>query len=205
MSGRSRRPPLRKAQVATALALALGALVVVAGNAAPSDARSPKRVPRVQASAAQRAFIAEVGAVARRLRDEIGLPPSLVVAMAINDTGWGQSTLARRARNYFGIKALVGVGTAGYVIEETQEHLHGRTVTVRAPFRAYTSLEDSARDLGQFLRSNPRYAGVQGRHASPGEAARALAAAGYATDPTWADKLIRLIEEYALEDLDSVS
>lgn len=183
----------------------MGALVVVAGSAVPSEAKSKKSVHVVQPSAAQRAFIHDVGSVARRLRGEIGLPPSLVVAMAINDTGWGQSTLARQAHNYFGIKALVGSGTAGYVIEETQEHLHGRTVTVRAPFRAYASLEESARDLGQFLRSNPRYARVQERHASPREAAWALAAAGYATDPTWADKLIRLIEEYGLEELDSMA
>src|SRR5919197_4695891 len=66
---------------------------------------------------AQRAFIKEVGSVARSQRWQVGLPPSLVTAMAINETGWGQSGLTRRARNYFGIKADSGDGSAGSVLE----------------------------------------------------------------------------------------
>jgi lysozyme len=146
----------------------------------------------------QRVFIGQVGGAARRLRPEVGLPPSLVTAMAINETGWGQSSLSRRAHNYFGIKAAPGEG----VLEPTQEVIDGRWITVWARFRAYPSLEDSVRDLGQFLHANPRYAPVWPLAVNPRLAARALLGSGYATDPDWADKLIRLIDSYSLEGLD---
>ena len=149
----------------------------------------------------QRLFIGQVGGVARRLRPEVGLAPSLVTAMAINETGWGQSSLSRRAHNYFGIKAPPGQG----VVEPTQEVIEGRWVTVWARFRAYPSLEESVRDLGQFLRANPRYDAVWSTAINPRLSARTLLAAGYATDPDWADKLIRLIDGYNLEALDGLA
>jgi flagellum-specific peptidoglycan hydrolase FlgJ len=153
----------------------------------------------------QRVFIDEVGGVARRLRHEVGLAPSLVTAMAINESGWGQSSLTRRAHNYFGIKAEVGQGSMGDVLEPTQEVLGGRTITVWSRFRAYRSLEESVRDLGQFLHTNPRYADLWPRAANPRVTARALAGAGYATDPDWPDKLIRLIDTYNLDALDGLA
>jgi lysozyme len=150
----------------------------------------------------QRLFIGQVGGVARRLRPEVGLPPSLVTAMAINETGWGQSSLSRLAHNYFGIKAAPG---SQGVLEPTQEVIDGRWVTVWARFRAYPSLEESVRDLGQFLRANPRYDAVWPTAINPRLTARTLLAAGYATDPDWADKLIRLIDGYNLEALDGLA
>jgi flagellar protein FlgJ len=141
--------------------------------------------------------------VARRLRAVVGLPPSLVTAMAINDTGWGTSELARRANNYFGIKADVGEGTAGHVLEDTHEVVDGRVVGLRAAFRAYRSLEDSTRDLGAFLRANPRYESIWARADDPHASALALAHAGYATDPEWAGKLMALIDGLDLEALDA--
>jgi lysozyme len=149
----------------------------------------------------QRLFIGQVGGVARRLRPDVGLAPSLVTAMAINETGWGQSSLSRVAHNYFGIKAPPGQG----VLEPTQEVIEGRWVTVWARFRAYDSLEESVRDLGQFLRANPRYDAVWPTAINPRLTARTLLAAGYATDPDWADKLIRLIDGYNLEALDGLA
>jgi lysozyme len=150
----------------------------------------------------QRLFIGQVGGAARRLRPEVGLPPSLVTAMAINETGWGRSSLSRLAHNYFGIKAAPG---SQGVLEPTQEVIEGRWVTVWARFRAYASLEESVRDLGQFLRANPRYDAVWPTAINPRLTARTLLAAGYATDPDWADKLIRLIDSYNLEALDGLA
>jgi flagellum-specific peptidoglycan hydrolase FlgJ len=141
-----------------------------------------------------------VGEVARRLRPEVGLAPSLVTAMAINESGWGQSSLSRGAHNYFGIKAEPGQG----VLEPTWEVVDGRRVSIWARFRVYRSLEESVRDLGQFLHTNSRYDAVWPRAANPRLAARALLGAGYATDPDWADKLIRLIDSYNLEALDDL-
>ena len=150
----------------------------------------------------QQRFIAEVGEVAKRLRVEVGLPPSLLVAMAINETGWGRSELAVKANNYFGIKAHRGPGTAGVYEVETWEVVNGERVVIRAAFRAYNSLEENVRDLGAFLRASPRYNGVWAfANDGPG-AARALFQAGYATDPVWPEKLASLMQRHNLQALD---
>ena len=196
MARRSRARPRSSAlpvvaTVGLILAL-LEAAAVLRGGGAPSLSVTP--------TDDQRLFIGQVGGVARRLRPEVGLAPSLVTAMAINETGWGQSGLSRRAHNYFGIKAEPGQG----VLEPTWEVVDGRRVSVWARFRVYRSLEDSVRDLGQFLHTNPRYDVVWPRAANPRLTARALLGAGYATDPDWADKVIQLIDSYNLEALDNL-
>jgi flagellum-specific peptidoglycan hydrolase FlgJ len=150
----------------------------------------------------QAQFIARVGSAAQRFRTVVGLPPSLVTAMAINETGWGSSELSVRANNYFGIKADVGEGTYGHVIYDTQEVIDGRVVVVRAPFRAYGSLDESIQDLGAFLHANARYDRLWARAEDPRATAGALAQAGYATDPAWAPKLIALIDSFGLDSLD---
>jgi flagellum-specific peptidoglycan hydrolase FlgJ len=180
--------------IATALAQPRGPSALVAS-------RSPTAV--VTPTVDQASFIRRVGGVAQRFRAVVGLPPSLVTAMAINETGWGSSELTRRANNYFGIKADVGEGTAGRVVADTREVVDGRVVTVRAAFRAYRSLDESVQDLGAFLRANSRYDAIWARAHDPRASAAALAQAGYGTDPAWADKLITLIDGFDLEALDA--
>ena len=197
VSGVARRSRARS-QSSTLPVVAAGALILLV-----LQVLQTQRAPNLPTALTdeQRLFIGQVGGVARRLRPEVGLPPSLVTAMAINETGWGQSSLSRRAHNYFGIKAPPGQG----VVEPTQEVIEGRWVTVWARFRAYPSLEESVRDLGHFLRANPRYDAVWPTVINPRLTARTLLAAGYATDPDWADKLIRLIDGYNLEALDGLA
>jgi flagellar protein FlgJ len=164
-------------------------------------ARPPVSV--VRPSVEQQRFIGRVGRVAQRMHSTVGLPPSLITAMAINETGWGSSELSARANNYFGIKADTGDGTTGHVLYDTQEVINGRVVVVRAQFRAYASLEDSVRDLGSFLHTNSRYDAVWARADDPRASAKALARAGYATDPDWGAKLIGLIDTFGLQTLDA--
>ncbi len=173
------------------------------GAAAPPSPATPALgLASVAGTAEQRQFIDQVGTLARRYRSEIGLPPSLVVAMAINESGWGRSSLSQEAHNYFGIKAHRGAGPAGVYEKETWEVVDGERVTITAQFRAYHSLEESLRDLGTFLHTNSRYNPVWSVAGDPTAAGRALLAAGYATDPAWADKLIRLVDLYQLRQLD---
>jgi hypothetical protein len=72
----------------------------------------------------------------------------------------------------------------------TKEFIGGRMVTVNGRFRAYRSAADSFRDHGLFLRSNSRYAPAFRVAHDANAFARALQAAGYATDPEYANKLI---------------
>ncbi len=186
---------------------ATGVTLRIGSGPAPSVAgvatSGPTSYASANATADQQRFIAEVGNLARKYRGAIGLPPSLVVAMAINESGWGKSTLSRDAFNFFGIKAHRGPGTAGVYDAPTWEVVDGQAIATTASFRAYYSLEESVRDLGTFLHTNSRYDPVFQLSGDPSAAARALLAAGYATDPAWADKLIRLVDLYQLRQLDT--
>lgn len=125
-----------------------------------------------------------------------GVLASLTIAQAALETGWGASV---PGNNLFGIK---GSGTT----QETREYINGQWVTVRAGFRAYASWEDSIKDHSRFLHENRRYANAGFfAHSAVGDyagAARALQAAGYATDPNYAAKLISIIEGNGLTAYD---
>jgi flagellum-specific peptidoglycan hydrolase FlgJ len=183
------------------LVLGVGGLALLAAAGMNGAAARPTRAP-TRPTVAQAEFIDRVGHVAQWRHTTVGLPPSLITAMAINETGWGSSELSARANNYFGIKAQVGDGTLGSVEYETREVVDGQAITVRAPFRVYRSLEESVDDLGLFLHANPRYDSLWARSDDPRASARALAQAGYATDPAWSIKLIALIDAFGLEALD---
>jgi flagellar protein FlgJ len=160
-------------------------------------------MPGPVSGADREAFIAGWGERARRLRPSTGLPPSLVVAMAINETGWGRSRLAREAHNFFGLKAGKRPGTAGVLAVETWEVVNGEEVRIEQIFRAFHSPEESLLDLARHLRESPRYAAVWACGDDPDAFARAMLAAGYATDPAWIDKLARLRVTYHLDRFDA--
>lgn len=130
------------------------------------------------------------------------LYPSVLMAQAILESANGNSALAKRANNHFGIKK--GKGWTGEVVEfNTREFQGGQWVTVKAPFRKYDTVTDSFRDRNRFLARNPRYTnnGVFSA-ADYRQQCKALLRAGYATDPEYASKLISLIEKHELTRFD---
>ena len=65
---------------------------------------------------------------------------------------------------------------------------------MRARFRAYGSYDEAFADYGRLLSNNPRYAEVLAA-ATPDDAARGLQRAGYATDPAYGEKLVRIMRK----------
>lgn len=131
------------------------------------------------------------------------LYPSVLLAQAVLESANGNSALAKRANNHFGIKK--GVGWNGDVLDfNTREYQGGQWVTVKAPFRKYATVTDSFRDRNRFLARNPRYTnnGVFSA-ADQVQQCKALLRAGYATDPEYATKLIALIDRYDLRRFDA--
>jgi flagellar protein FlgJ len=135
---------------------------------------------------------------------ETGIPAEFMLAQAAHETGWGRAAMKTRdgqpAHNLFGIKATAG--WTGKVAEvATTEYINGQPRRVMAKFRAYDSPEASFRDYAQLITGNRRYAAAvqslqQGEAGTPALAqrfARHLQAAGYATDPEYANKLGRVI------------
>lgn len=159
------------------------------------------RQPQSYSFASQDDFINTVGAAARRSRQATGVPASVTVAQAILESDWGRSRLTRQGNNLFGIKALTAPGPAGVISLSTWEYLDGNDVVVQAPFRAYFSLEESVEDHGRFFRGRT-YRQAMAVADDPRAFARAIQDAGYATDPEYASKLIRLMDRYDLYRFD---
>jgi flagellum-specific peptidoglycan hydrolase FlgJ len=136
-----------------------------------------------------------------------GLFPSLFMAQAILESSDlkgvpANSGLAKNHNNYFGIKADKK-WKGKKVIMKTREVIKGKSVMVDAPFRKYDDPRNSFFDRVLFLIQNKRYAnaGVF-KASSPYQQAKALQAAGYATDPKYADTLQNIINKYSLTTLD---
>lgn len=137
---------------------------------------------------------------------EYGILPSVSGAQAILESGWRQSTLANYPNhNLFGIKASPD-WKGKQVTVTTQEYIDGKFVTITATFRKYDSWDDSIVDHALFFSSTDwrrnHYNSVIGEE-DYRKACFALQACGYATDPNYGSKLIRVIEENQLHDWDA--
>ena len=122
------------------------------------------------------------------------IPASITLAQALLESGAGQSELARKSNNHFGIKCHDWAGSKVFHDDDMRDDC----------FRVYKSVKDSYEDHSIFLSSHQRYAGLF--RLKPTDYvgwARGLKAAGYATSPTYADRLINIIESYNLDRLDS--
>ena len=129
--------------------------------------------------------------------------PSVKLAQAALETGWGKSTISG-ANNMFGIKAS-GSHTKYWdgskVSASTSEVYDGKEGTYTLDFRKYASLKDSILDHSNLLLTLSRYQIVRDA-TTPEEQAKALQSAGYATSGTYADVLISIINKYGFKDLD---
>jgi flagellum-specific peptidoglycan hydrolase FlgJ len=119
--------------------------------------------------------------------------PEVAIMQGALESGNGNSTLASKYNNHFGIKA--DSSWEGDVVKlPTREVFGGKSVTITEPFRVYENARDSFRDYVDFLKENPRYdkAGVFSAK-TPQAQAEALQKAGYATDPNYASALKTMI------------
>ena len=122
-----------------------------------------------------------------------GVPASITLAQACLESANGTSTLARQANNHFGIKCRGWSGPSFRHDDDFKDEC----------FRSYDNAEQSFSDHSDFLRYNDRYAFLFDLNTTDYEGwARGLKKAGYATDPNYADKLIKIIEDYRLYEYD---
>jgi flagellum-specific peptidoglycan hydrolase FlgJ len=177
-----------------------------AGSTAPSTTPYSRHDPSPAAApppdaATQQAFISEVapGAVASQHR--YGVPAAVTIAQAIDESGWGQSSLATKDHNLFGIK---GTGPAGSDLQLTQEYENGLPVTRTASFRVYHNVAESIDDHGRLLATSEYYRRPMADRQDPNAFATDLTGV-YATDPDYGSKLIGLMRRYNLYRYDIVT
>ncbi|ORM68598.1 flagellar assembly peptidoglycan hydrolase FlgJ [Pantoea rwandensis] len=162
-----------------------------------------KAVPRLPVSpssfpADSNDFIAQLAQPAQVASQQSGIPHHLILAQAALESGWGQRQILTRdgkpSYNVFGIKA--GGDWKGETTDiMTTEYEGGVAKKVHATFRVYGSYMEALSDYVKLLSNNPRYAAVANAE-TPEQGARALQAAGYATDPKYAQKLVGMIQQF---------
>lgn len=134
-----------------------------------------------------------------------GIPASIKLGQALLESRFGSSPLARLANNHFGIKA-------GPRWDNTPRHcLHShewsaqrdRMVPILSCFRHYKDVTDCYRAHSEFLMQRAHYAPLFKLKQQDIEGwTRGLQKAGYATDPTYAEKLLNVIQKYQLQRFD---
>lgn len=147
------------------------------------------------------AFIALLYPTAKQVQKDTGIPASFTIAQAAVESGWGTSQQCLKDFNYFGIKAIGG-WTGDAEMWQTREVVNGHSVYVMAAFRKYPNLIAGLEDHSKFLTDNPRYNPAFLHKDDSCAFAQAVADAGYATDPHYAQTIIGIINGHNLKQYD---
>jgi len=132
--------------------------------------------------------------LAVKKQKEFGIPASITLAQGLLESGAGQSVLAKKANNHFGIKCHDWNGA-------TIRHNDDKK---KECFRKYAHAEESYSDHSRFLKERSRYSELFKLNVKDYKGwAKGLQKCGYATDKAYANKLIKLIEDYELYRFDS--
>jgi len=145
-----------------------------------------------QSTSAILAYISRYKELAIAEMKRTGVPAAITLAQGIHETEAGTSVLVKKSNNHFGIKC--------------KDEWRGQSVShdddARGEcFRKYTAAEDSYRDHSDFLKNRPNYSSLFTLDPTDYQGwAYGLKKAGYATNPKYAQILIKLIQDYNLED-----
>lgn len=135
--------------------------------------------------------------IAIKKQKEYKIPASITLAQGILESGSGNSTLAKKANNHFGIKCHKTWNGKTYRMDDDAKD---------ECFRKYKKAEDSYRDHSLFLTQRGRYSFLfEYKTTDYKKWAYGLKKAGYATNPKYPQLLIRIIEKYDLAKYDKSS
>lgn len=174
----------------------------VANNVAPHSHKVSA------ATMEQNAFLSKTAKQAEKAAKKYGVYPSVMIAQAIIESGWGQSGLAVNSNNLFGMKADDSWPGESY-LARTREEKDGKSYYINARFRKYNSLKESFEDNGKKLREGVswqplRYQGAWLENANTyAEATKALTGT-YATDSKYDVALNSRITSHNLNQYDPV-
>ena len=141
------------------------------------------------------AFVASLLPIAKEFASRLQLDPKVMVAQAALETGWGKFVMRTidgvSSHNLFGIKADRNWNGPSTMVN-TLEFKSGELQQTKAAFRSYNNHEESFQDYVDFLNSNGRYDKALGNTKNVKGFLDELQAAGYATDPDYADKIYQI-------------
>lgn len=148
-----------------------------------------------------KAYLKQYKYLSTELEQKTGIPATIIIAVAGLESDWGRSELAKNANNHFGIKIKKGWGGMKYC-KETEEYAYTLAYKSHECFRKYPLIRDSYEDFGRFITQQVNYKWMLKLHDDDIQGwAEGLQNSGYATDPAYAEKLMRLINKYSLTNL----
>lgn len=171
-----------------------GALSVSAAK--PGPVLDPSTLLSAPDGTPQEKYIARYAAIAVSEMYRTGVPASITLAQGLLESRYGLSALAAEGNNHFGIKCHDWTGKKQYADDDRKGEC----------FRVYDSAEESFHDHSDFLRYRNRYKSLFEYPVTDYKSwAYGLKAAGYATDPAYPSKLIKLVEDYHLDQYDRMT
>ena len=147
-------------------------------------------------------FVEKFTPYATAAAKSLGVPTETLVAQAALETGWGAKELTAadgsNSYNVFNLKA--GKDWIGKTVsKEVSEFFNGHWIKTTAKFRAYDSYDEAFADYAKLINSNSRYAPALNQDAA-GFAA-ALQQGGFATDPNYSDKMMKVVNSSAFREM----
>ena len=149
----------------------------------------------------QQRFIEEIAKNVQKYAYVYGiLVHSPIIAQAILESGWGESKLAAKYHNYFGLKC--GSKWTGKSVNLTtqEEYQPGTLTTIKDNFRVYDSMEEGVKGYFEFIQLQ-RYQNLRGI-TDPKEYLQTIKNDGYATSSTYVENNYQLITQYKLTEYD---
>ncbi len=146
-------------------------------------------------------FVRQLKPFAQQAAKGLGIDPNALLAQAALESGWGNAVIRNgdgtSSYNLFNIKAdRSWRGKQAQV--STLEFDQGIARRMSSSFRAYASFQESFHDYVNFLKDNPRYETALKKVSNVGQYMRELQRAGYATDPSYADKVMHIYQSNTL-------
>lgn len=161
------------------------------------ETRAETAAPAPTLDGSPASFVESLRPMAQKIAATLGIDSDVLLSQSALETGWGQKVIqcadGSSSFNFFNIKA--GDSWQGAVVKvPTIEYQNGIAVREWASFRAYNSPEESFADYARLISENPRYQQALECADNPRAYVAALASAGYATDPHYAQKVLAVLD-----------
>ena len=149
----------------------------------------------------RRQFVIEIANYVRKYAPQYGIKVySPIIAQAIHESGWGESSLSAKYHNYFGLKCGTAWKGKSVNLQTKEEYSAGTLTTIRSNFRAYDNMEQGVKGYFEFIQLN-RYANLKGV-TNPRQYLQNIKNDGYATGSQYVNHTMALIDLYNLTQFD---
>lgn len=147
----------------------------------------------VSAQSASQSYIDKFKDNAIRIMHETGVPASIILGVAMHESGSGKSAIAQNLNNQFGVK---GGGGAVY-------YRHNKKV--KSSYKRYDSVKDSFQDFARIMTERKQFSHLADKFTSYDYKnwAKGIQRSGYCSSRTWASQVMSIIKKYNLDDLDT--